>query len=181
MKKPTKKKVAPKSDPYRKAAATERKRTAKPERAVRKAVKAQAGKMVQAKILSSEIRLALQKETDRILWTATPEMAETLVAGLRATKVTSYGGAVMSSDVPDHFLRMQAADRIAKLTVQPIFEDREMRQQIIIYQAIGGVYAERLARARARMKARGVVPMPDLSEILTPSRMRMEDETEPHE
>lgn len=165
------------ADPYRRLAREHRKASKVRDERAHKLVKQE----VEVAPFT-EVRLNLEKECERILWGSVPEMAGALVAGLRATRATTYGGAIHESEVPDHFMRMQAADRIAKLTVGPIFEDREMRQQIIIYSAIGGVYADRLNRARARVKARGVVPLPDLSEVLTPSRVKIAAEEEkPHE
>lgn len=153
--------------PYHRAR-TQRSQTRR--RAVRHSAEAAREVIEPLRHLTPEARQDFQVQGETLLWNHVPHAVQVLIDALSAMKITSFGGTITESKrVPDHWIRMQAADRIHKLTIAPIIEEKELRQQIVILNAIGGVYAERLRRAGVR--ARGTVTLPDLSEVLGTSEV----------
>ena len=136
-----------------------RKQTAKKVKRQASKIKKVREKAVAALVkLTAEARAEIIKETEDAFWTMWPEGVTALRQALTAMKSSQYEGEISESKVPDHFMRLQAVKQLAAMTM--LHEDRDMRQQVIIYNAIGGAFADRLRAAG--WTGTQIVPMPEI-------------------
>lgn len=100
--------------------------------------------------LTPEQRSQCEQATTDRFWVALPELMDGIIEMAQNAQrpVTNRGDVV--TWVPDHYMRLQAWDRIAQLTIRPKLEKAEMQTPVIVYNAIQGVYAERLMEALRR-------------------------------
>ena len=101
--------------------------------------------IVKVRKMTAEQRLVHQDEGLAVLWENVPVGAAAIVRALKAKKLTMYAGQVEKSKFDDHFIQLQAADRLLRLTLNPVVEKDLMRPPIMIVNALGGSLGRRLA------------------------------------
>ena len=111
-------------------------------------------------LMTEDFRLSKERISLKKAWQLTPGAVGVMQDALKACQVSKYQGELTLTKIPDHFMRLQAADRIIRLTLQPIVDEKEQAQQVIIFNAVGGAFRERLAAAGWTGEL--TVPMPEV-------------------